>query len=175
MAGLFPAIGEWIIPQTEVQGFLLEGVALIGVMLPYSPLHHLLFLETDRPLVMTSGNLSEEPIAKDNDDAVEKLNNPTAETALEAIRILVSGLKCLDEAHIYLTGHGAESTGQLWFRNGWGGITPGPNMLSLSSPDTASAWSRTCSAESRTRGPRASRRLRGSRSSRSGVTRDDCR
>jgi len=46
---------------------------LLGVMLAYSPLHHLLFAETDRPLVMTSGNLSEEPIARDNEEAIEKL------------------------------------------------------------------------------------------------------
>jgi hydrogenase maturation protein HypF len=43
----------------------------LGFMLPYSPLHHLLL--TDRPLVMTSGNRSDEPIAKDNDEAREKL------------------------------------------------------------------------------------------------------
>lgn len=49
------------------------GHPLVGVMLPYSPLHHLLFTEMDRPLVMTSGNLSEEPIARDNEEAVEKL------------------------------------------------------------------------------------------------------
>ncbi len=43
----------------------------LGVMLPYSPLHHLLL--TERPLVMTSGNRSDEPIAKDNDEARDKL------------------------------------------------------------------------------------------------------
>lgn len=32
LSGLFPRLGEWVIPQTEVQGFLLEAVALIGVM-----------------------------------------------------------------------------------------------------------------------------------------------
>jgi Kef-type K+ transport system membrane component KefB len=32
LSGLFPALGEWIVPQTEVQGFLLEAVGLIGVM-----------------------------------------------------------------------------------------------------------------------------------------------
>jgi Kef-type K+ transport system membrane component KefB/nucleotide-binding universal stress UspA family protein len=32
LSGLVPALGEWIVPQTEVQGFLLEAVALIGVM-----------------------------------------------------------------------------------------------------------------------------------------------
>jgi len=46
----------------------------IGVMLPYTPLHYLL-LEDDEilALVMTSGNLSEEPIVIDNDDAFERL------------------------------------------------------------------------------------------------------
>ncbi len=46
----------------------------LGVMLPYTPLHHLLMREVGRPLVMTSGNLSEEPIAKDNDEALRRLN-----------------------------------------------------------------------------------------------------
>jgi hydrogenase maturation protein HypF len=49
------------------------GLKYLGVMLPYTPLHHLLLKETDLPLVMTSGNLSEEPIAKDNDEALRRL------------------------------------------------------------------------------------------------------
>ncbi len=40
-----------------------------GVMLPYTPLHHLLLMALDAPLVMTSGNLRDEPIAIDDDDA----------------------------------------------------------------------------------------------------------
>ena len=56
---------------------LAEAVAprnrYVGVMLPYTPLHHLLLRHGFRPLVMTSGNLSEEPIAIDNDDAFERL------------------------------------------------------------------------------------------------------
>ena len=42
-------------------------------MLPYTPLHHLLLRHGFSALVMTSGNLSEEPIAIDNDDAFERL------------------------------------------------------------------------------------------------------
>ena len=49
------------------------GLNELGVMLPYSPLHHLLLSGTGRPLVMTSGNLSDDPIAHADDDAVERL------------------------------------------------------------------------------------------------------
>jgi hydrogenase maturation protein HypF len=44
-----------------------------GVMLPYTPLHYLLLAHGFSALVMTSGNLSEEPIAIDNDDAFVRL------------------------------------------------------------------------------------------------------
>lgn len=46
----------------------------LGVMLPYTPLHHLLLHPFDGPLVMTSGNLSEEPIAADNEEALRRLD-----------------------------------------------------------------------------------------------------
>jgi len=49
------------------------GQRYLGVMLPYTPLHHLLLREANMPLVMTSGNLSEEPIAKDNEEALSRL------------------------------------------------------------------------------------------------------
>jgi hydrogenase maturation protein HypF len=52
---------------------LAPGLAETGVMLPYTPLHHLLLAAVDRPLVMTSGNLSEEPIAMDNAEALARL------------------------------------------------------------------------------------------------------
>jgi hydrogenase maturation protein HypF len=45
-----------------------------GIMLPYTPLHHLLFYYLDVPLVMTSGNISEEPIASDNFEANQRLH-----------------------------------------------------------------------------------------------------
>jgi hydrogenase maturation protein HypF len=51
------------------------GLEELGVMLPYTPLHHLLLRATRRLLVMTSGNVTEEPIAKDNDEAVERLGH----------------------------------------------------------------------------------------------------
>ncbi|PZR98119.1 MAG: carbamoyltransferase HypF, partial [Candidatus Nephthysia bennettiae] len=49
------------------------GVAEHGVMLPYTPLHHLLLADFGGPLVMTSGNLTEEPICREDDEARERL------------------------------------------------------------------------------------------------------
>ncbi len=50
------------------------GICDLGVFLPYTPVHHLLFRQGEfKALVMTSGNASEEPIAIENCEALERL------------------------------------------------------------------------------------------------------
>ncbi|MEJ7861318.1 MAG: carbamoyltransferase HypF [Pyrinomonadaceae bacterium] len=64
----------------EISELIAPGNNFLGVMLPYSPLHYLLLNSTNEKyrnldvLVMTSGNFSNEPIIKDNDEALEKLS-----------------------------------------------------------------------------------------------------
>ena len=66
-------------PGDLVSAQVAPGSRTLGVMLPYTPLHTLLFtpvpseVPTPRALVMTSGNLSEEPIATDNEEALSRL------------------------------------------------------------------------------------------------------
>ena len=58
-------IAPSIAPYTQV----------IGIMLPYTPFHYLLFEHFDGPLVMTSANISDEPIVYSDKDAIERLQS----------------------------------------------------------------------------------------------------
>jgi hydrogenase maturation protein HypF len=71
---------EWRTEST-VSRDVAPGNRYLGVMLPYTPLHHLLLDAVDRPLVMTSGNISEEPIAQNNEEAWNRLR-PLADAFL---------------------------------------------------------------------------------------------
>jgi hydrogenase maturation protein HypF len=64
-------------PESPISPLVAPGNSYLGVMLPYTPLHYLLLEPADGfpiALVMTSGNTSEEPIATDNDEALERLS-----------------------------------------------------------------------------------------------------
>ncbi|MFC1937770.1 carbamoyltransferase HypF [Chloroflexota bacterium] len=65
---------RWKRSSSNIATAVAPDIKYLGVMLPYTPLHHLLLRDTGLPLVMTSGNLSEEPIAKDNDEALRRLH-----------------------------------------------------------------------------------------------------
>jgi hydrogenase maturation protein HypF len=60
-------------PDAPVAGSVAPRSPDLGVMLPYTPLHHLLLAEVGTTLVMTSGNVSDEPIAYDDADARDRL------------------------------------------------------------------------------------------------------
>ena len=62
--------------ENDLSELIAPGNHFLGVMLPYTPLHYLLF-EVNFPdvLVMTSGNFSNEPIVKDNNEALDKLKH----------------------------------------------------------------------------------------------------
>ena len=61
--------------DSTVVGEVAPGYQHLGVMLPYTPLHHVLLRDVGRPLVMTSGNLTEEPIAAENEEAQRRLGH----------------------------------------------------------------------------------------------------
>jgi hydrogenase maturation protein HypF len=61
-------------PTGDLAPSIAPGLRECGVMLAYTPLHHLLLEATGCPFVMTSGNLSEEPIATGNAEALERLS-----------------------------------------------------------------------------------------------------
>jgi len=61
------------LPGIQIADEVAPGNPYLGVMTPYTPLHHLLLHAVRIPLVATSGNLSDEPICIDNDEAGERL------------------------------------------------------------------------------------------------------
>ncbi|MGO9342384.1 MAG: carbamoyltransferase HypF, partial [Acidimicrobiales bacterium] len=68
-------------PRSEVAESVAQGSPYVGLLLAYTPLHHLLFSQVPgaratvpSALVMTSGNLSEEPICYDDADALNRLS-----------------------------------------------------------------------------------------------------
>ncbi len=62
-------------PASRIAEVVAPGNPYLGAMLPYTPLHHLLMAKINRPIVCTSGNLSEEPMATRTDDALARLGH----------------------------------------------------------------------------------------------------
>jgi hydrogenase maturation protein HypF len=69
-----PIVLCWRRPGARLAPEIAPDSPLVGLLLPYAPLHHLLLDAAGVPLVMTSGNLSEEPIAFEDDDALLRLD-----------------------------------------------------------------------------------------------------
>jgi hydrogenase maturation protein HypF len=68
-----PVVLLRVSPDAGLAASVAPGLDTAGIMTAYTPLHQLLLDLVSRPLVMTSGNLSEEPIATANDDARTRL------------------------------------------------------------------------------------------------------
>ncbi len=62
-------------PGTDIAANVAHCSPYLGLMLPYSPLHHLLMEECRFPLIATSGNRSDEPIAISNEEAAVRLKD----------------------------------------------------------------------------------------------------
>jgi hydrogenase maturation protein HypF len=56
-----------------LSSLITPGNPLLGILLPYSPLHHLLMSAAEQPLIATSGNISDEPICIDDAEALARL------------------------------------------------------------------------------------------------------
>ena len=66
---IMPAVG----PERVAAG-VAPGISTLGFMLPNTPLHHLMLRRMNRPIVLTSGNLTDEPQCIDNADARSRLS-----------------------------------------------------------------------------------------------------
>ena len=88
-------------PQSSIANEVAPGNPTLGVMLPYTPLHHLLLQELDFPVVATSGNLADEPICTDETEAMTRLghiadaflvhNRPIARHVDDSVAWIVEG------------------------------------------------------------------------------------
>ena len=61
-------------PRIRISDLVAPGNPQLGMMLPYTPLHHLLMDELRRPIIATSGNVSDEPICTDEREALVRLS-----------------------------------------------------------------------------------------------------
>ncbi|NIR27888.1 MAG: carbamoyltransferase HypF [Gammaproteobacteria bacterium] len=62
-------------PHSRLSPLIAPGLGELGAMLPYSPLHHLMLADFGAPVVVTSGNISGEPVLTDNADAERRLGH----------------------------------------------------------------------------------------------------
>jgi hydrogenase maturation protein HypF len=84
---------------SKLPAAIAPGLSSLGFMLPYTPMHYLLLEQLDNPLVMTSGNLSDEPICCDNQDALKRLEKVADYFLLHDRRIHIRADDSVTRAH----------------------------------------------------------------------------
>lgn len=90
---------------TNLADAVAPGNPTLGLLLPYTPLHHLLMHDLGFPVVATSGNLSDEPICTDEHEALLRLrgladfflvhNRPIARPLDDSVARIIAGKPCL--------------------------------------------------------------------------------
>jgi hydrogenase maturation protein HypF len=88
-------------PNSKIAPSVAPNNPYLGIMLPYTPLHHLLMDDLEFPVVATSGNLSDEPICTDEHEVIQRLgqiadvflvhNRPIARPIDDSVVRLISG------------------------------------------------------------------------------------
>ncbi len=130
-----------LVDRSAIAAETAPGLRSVGAMLPYSPLHHLLLARLGFPVVCTSGNFAEEPMATDAADAHERLG-AIADAFLHHDRPIV---RPVDDSVVRVV------DGDLVMLRRARGFAPLPLELSLSLPTVralgghlknAVAWSR---------------------------------
>ena len=87
-------------PDSIIPNAVAPGITTLGFMLAYTPLHHLLLEDLDRPLVMTSGNISDEPICYEDREAEKRLNDIADYFLLHNRRIHMRADDSVTRAHL---------------------------------------------------------------------------
>lgn len=111
-------------PDYDLAESVAPGNTLVGVMLPYTPLHALLLDDAPASLVMTSGNVSEEPVATGNQEALDRLGTIADVFLMHDRDILVRN----DDSVVAVDG------GKATFFRRSRGYVPLPIVLSRSGP-----------------------------------------
>jgi hydrogenase maturation protein HypF len=109
------------------------GDRRVGLFLPYTPLHHLLLAALERPIVLTSGNLSDEPLAIDDADAATRLAGIADGYLLHDRRIRAR----YDDSVTRVVGTGAGARESMVRRGR--GYAPEPLPLPVAMPEGQSA------------------------------------
>ena len=114
------------IPNNQLAPNVCVGLNTIGAMLPYLPFHHLLFTELEIPaIVLTSGNISDEPILIDDQKAID-----TFLLKIEGVLVYNREIENRTDDSVVRIIHGAERV----FRRSRG-FAPAPVTLRLDTGD----------------------------------------